>query len=210
MFGDGRSVDLLLLGGLSPNSFPPFSVGVRAGPPFRDTAALSESDATALALALSFSFSLSVWLTGLGLGIPRLPVLFNPIPGVCSLSLEFWGTVVEGLISPELVSMVLLTGRAELGRVRVRVLVLAGRGKERYWRDVLAFGDKNPVWSLLETSRLVLRPPPPAPGLTGMPDILIPFPTFVELLGMQLPPVLITGATLGLLVLLQVAVVGFL
>lgn len=48
------------------------------------------------------------------------------------MSLEPWGAVVEGFISPEPVSMVVLIGRAELGRVRVRVLVFAGRGRDRY------------------------------------------------------------------------------
>ena len=217
VLGEGRSMPLLLLGGLSPCTFPPFSDGVWAGLPFRDPPPHSESDTTALALALSFSFSLSVWLTGLGLSIPRPPALLNPVPEPCpevgSLSLELWGAVVEGFISPEPASMVVLMGRAELGRVRVRVLVFAGRGRDRYWRDVLAFGDRNPLWSLFETSRLVFRPPPlllPAPGLTGIPEVLGIFPTVAETQGIALPPVLVTVGVLALCEPLLVAVVGFL
>lgn len=116
-----------------------------------------------------------------------------------------------GLTSPELVSTVVLSGRAELGRVSVKVFVLAGRGKERYWSDVLAFGERKPLWSLLDTSRLVLRPPPPpaAAGLTGIPDVLGVFPIVAEPLGMVLPPVLIT---VGIVPLFELVVVvgGFL
>lgn len=118
----------------------------------------------------------------------------------------------EGFTDAVPASMVVLIGRAELGRVSVNALVFAGRGKDRYWRDVLAFGDRKPLWSAFGTSRLVLRPPlpPPAPGLTGIPDVLGVFPTVAEPQGMELPPVLITAGILPLLVLLLVAVLGFL
>lgn len=212
VLGDGRSMPLPLLGGLSPCTFPPFSDGVWAGLPFIDPPPHSESETTALALALSFSFSLSVWLTGLGM--PRPPGLLSPVPEPCpepgSLSLEPCDAATEGLMSPEPVSMVVLTGRAELGRVKVRVLVFAGRGRERYCRDVLAFGDRKPLWSLLETSRLVFRPPPPAPGFTGIPDVLGIFPTVAEPLGMPLLTALVTLGGLELFVLLLVAAAGFL
>lgn len=104
---------------------------------------------------------------------------------------------MEGFTRPVLESPpVVLRGRAELGRVKVKVLVLAGRGRERYCRDVLALEDRKPLWSLLDTSRLILRPPAPLlTGLTGMADVLGVFPTVAELLvvvlavGMLLVPV---------------------
>lgn len=216
MLGEGMSEHLPLLGGLRPCSFPPFSEGVCAGLAFTEPLPHSESDTTALALALSFSFSRSVWLTGPGLGIPRPAPLLEPVPEPSpeagSLSLEPWGAVEEGFTGAEPASMVVLIGRAELGRVRVNALVLAGRGKDRYWRDVLAFGDRKPLWSVFGTSRLVLRPlpPPPAPGLTGIPDVLGIFPTVAEPQGMELPPVLITVGILTVLALLLVAGLGFL
>lgn len=135
----------------------------------------------------------------------------SPEPG--SLSLEPWGAAAEGgFADVEPASMVVLIGRAELGRVRVSALVLAGRGKDRYWRDVLAFGDRKPLWSVFKTSRLVLRPPPPppAPGLTGIPDILGVFPTVAEPQGMPLPPAFATGGAPALAAPLLVAALGFL
>lgn len=211
MLGEGMSEHLPMLGGRRPCSFPPFSEGVCAGLAFAESLAHSESDTTALALALSFSFSRSVWLTGPRLGIPRAAPLLEPVPAdrpeAGSLSLELRGAAEEGFTGAKPASTVVLIGRAELGRVRVKALVFAGRGKDRYWRDVLAFGDRNPLWSGFGTSRLVLRPapPPPAPGLTGIPDILGVFPTVAEPQGMELPPGMLT-----LLVLLLVAVPGFL
>lgn len=215
MLGEGKSKHLLLLGGLNPCSFPPCSEWAWACPPLSGPCPHSESDTTALALALSFSFSLSVWLTGLGLGIPRpTVVLLNPVlsPEAGSFSLDVCGApVAEALIDPEDASPVVLMGRAELGRVRVRVLVLAGRGRERYWRDVLALADRKPLWSLVETSRLVLRPALPLelppPGLTGIPDILGIFPAAVGPQGMLQPPVPRMTGTTVLLVQLPVAVV---
>lgn len=205
MLGEGKSKPLPLLGGLSPCSFPPCSEWPFGGPH-------SESGTTALALALSFS--LSVWLTGLGLGTPRPAVgLLSPDPVLSPEAGSF--SLDVALIDPEDVSTVVLMGRAELGRVRVRVLVLAGRGRERYWRDVLALVDRKPLWSLVETSRLVLRPPPPPelppPGLTGIPDVLGIFPAAVGPQGMPLPPVPATAGTAELLAPLPAAVaVGFL
>lgn len=150
-------------------------------------------------------------MTGLGLGIPRPPVLPEPSPEEeGSLSLEPCGAALEGLVSPVPVSMVVLTGRAELGLVRVRVFVLDGRGRERYWRDVLAVGDRNPLWSLLDTSKLVLRPPAPAHGLTGMPDVLGILPTATVLLCMELTHVLAALSVLEMFVPLLVVVGGFL
>lgn len=146
----------------------------------------------------------------MGLGIPRPPVLPELSPEVASLILEPCVAVLESLVSPDPVSMVVLTGRAELGRVRVRVLVFAGRGRERYWSDVLAFGDRNPLWSPFETSKLVLRPPAPAFGLTGMPDVLGIFPTNAELLGMVLMPVLAALGVMEMFAPVLVVVGGFL
>lgn len=113
---------------------------------------------------------------------------------------------MEGLTRPVLESPVVLSGRAELGRVKVKVLVLAGRGRERYCRDVLALEDRKPLWSLLDTSRLILRPPALLlTGLTGMADVLGFFPTvaglFVVVLavGMLLLPVLFAVVVGGFL-----------
>ncbi|KAG7259717.1 hypothetical protein CRUP_026757 [Coryphaenoides rupestris] len=138
----------------------------------------SLSDTTALALARSFSFSRSVWFTGPGLGMPprppglARPEVPEPMPDAGSLSLELWGAAAEvGLLSPEPASPAGAAGRAELGRVSVSVLVLAGRGRERYWRDPRALGDRKPLGSLLRTSRLVFRLLPPT-GFTGIPDVL--------------------------------------
>lgn len=216
MLGEGMSEHLPLLGGLRACSFPPFSEGVCAGLAFTEPLPHSESDTTALALALSFSFSLSVRLTGMGLGIPRptplLEAVPEPSPEAGSLSLEPWGAVEEGFTWAEPASMVVLIGRAELGRVRVNVLVFAGRGKDRYWRDVLAVGDRKPLWSEFGTSRLVLRPPLPlpAPGLTGIPDVLGVFPTVAEPQGMEPPPVPNAVGIATVLAPLLVAVLGFL
>lgn len=136
---------------------------------------LSASRATALALA--FSFSRSVWLTGAGVLRPAAT-----LEG--SFSLE--GASPTCLVLSRLGSMLLLTGRGPpRPPVTLMELDLAGRGRLRYWMVARAPGARNPGSTLLDTSRLVLRP---LAGFTGMPE------DFWTLLSVAEPPVCMTVA----------------
>lgn len=136
---------------------------------------LSASRTTALALA--FSFSRSVWLTGAGVLRPAAT-----LEG--SFSLE--GASPTCLVLSRLGSMLLLTGRGPpRPPVTLMELDLAGRGRLRYWMVARAPGAKNPGSTLLDTSRLVLRP---LAGFTGMPE------DFWTLLSVAEPPVCMTVA----------------